>query len=83
MSEFEKAMLVEKLKGARERKRRETGKKVGGRKNYAEIEGGPEMLPSRKSCIVMRSTPASGRQVFRTAREVRPVMRTPLTRETG
>ncbi|ULJ70637.1 recombinase family protein [Rhizobium gallicum] len=44
VSEFEKAMLVEKLKGARERKRRETGKKVGGRKNYAEIEGGSEMI---------------------------------------
>ncbi|MBB3298095.1 DNA invertase Pin-like site-specific DNA recombinase [Rhizobium sp. BK077] len=44
VSEFEKAMLVEKLRGARERKRRETGKKVGGRKNYAEIEGGSEMI---------------------------------------
>lgn len=44
VSEFEKAMLVEKLRGARERKRRETGKKVGGRRNYAEIEGGSEMV---------------------------------------
>ncbi len=44
VSEFEKAMLVEKLKGARERKRRETGRKVGGRRNYAEIEGGSEMV---------------------------------------
>ncbi|PTM96493.1 DNA invertase Pin-like site-specific DNA recombinase [Mycoplana dimorpha] len=44
VSEFEKAMLVEKLRGARERKRRETGTKVGGRKNYSEIEGGPEMI---------------------------------------
>ncbi|WP_414131556.1 recombinase family protein [Rhizobium jaguaris] len=44
VSEFEKAMLVEKLRGARERKRRETGKKVGGRKNYAEIEGGSDMI---------------------------------------
>lgn len=44
VSEFEKAMLVEKLKGARERKRRETGRKVGGRKNYAEMEGGSEMI---------------------------------------
>jgi DNA invertase Pin-like site-specific DNA recombinase len=44
ISQFEKAMLVEKLKGARERKRRETGKKVGGRKNYGEMEGGSEMI---------------------------------------
>jgi len=48
VSEFEKAMLVEKLKGARERKRRETGKKVGGRKNYAELEGGAEMVALAK-----------------------------------
>jgi hypothetical protein len=32
------------IRSARERKRRETGKKVGGRKNYAELDGGPEML---------------------------------------
>lgn len=44
VSEFEKAMLVEKLRGARERKRRETGKKVGGRRNYAELEGGSAMV---------------------------------------
>ncbi|MDX0540236.1 serine recombinase [Sinorhizobium medicae] len=44
VSEFEKAMLVEKLRGARERKRRETGKKVGGRKNYAELDGGADMV---------------------------------------
>ncbi|MGY5811901.1 recombinase family protein [Rhizobium sp. LEGMi198b] len=48
VSEFEKAMLVEKLKGARERKRRETGRKVGGRLNYAEIEGGAEMVALAK-----------------------------------
>ncbi|MGO6706000.1 recombinase family protein [Rhizobium leguminosarum] len=48
VSEFEKAMLVEKLKGARERKRRETGKKVGGRKNYGEMEGGSEMIALAK-----------------------------------
>ena len=48
VAEFEKAMLVEKLKGARERKRRETGRKVGGRKNYGEIEGGPEMIALAK-----------------------------------
>jgi DNA invertase Pin-like site-specific DNA recombinase len=48
VSEFEKAMLVEKLRGARERKRRETGRKVGGRKNYAEIEGGSDMIALAK-----------------------------------
>ncbi|MGO7210172.1 recombinase family protein [Rhizobium leguminosarum] len=48
VSEFEKAMLVEKLKGARERKRRETGKKVGGRKNYGEMKGGSEMVALAK-----------------------------------
>ena len=47
-SEFEKAMLVEKLKGARERKRRETGKTVGGRRNYAEIDGGLELIALAK-----------------------------------
>ena len=49
VSEFEKAMLVEKLRGARERKRRETGKKVGGRKNYAEIEAGPRRSRWRRN----------------------------------
>jgi DNA invertase Pin-like site-specific DNA recombinase len=36
ISEFEKASLVAKLKGARERKRMLTGQKVGGRKSHAE-----------------------------------------------
>jgi DNA invertase Pin-like site-specific DNA recombinase len=36
VSQFEKAALVAKLKGARDRKRRETGK-CGGRKSYAEL----------------------------------------------
>ena len=59
VSEFEKAMLVEKLKGARERKRRLTGRKVGGRKNYAEIDGGPHLRsPWPESCIVILSMAA-------------------------
>jgi DNA invertase Pin-like site-specific DNA recombinase len=41
VSEFEKAMVVSKLKGARDRKRA-TGVKVEGRKNYAEIN--PDMV---------------------------------------
>ena len=34
--EYEKGRLVAKLRGGRERKRKETGKKVGGRKSHAE-----------------------------------------------
>jgi DNA invertase Pin-like site-specific DNA recombinase len=41
VSEFEKAMVVTKLRGARDRKRR-TGVKVEGRKNYAELR--PEVV---------------------------------------
>jgi DNA invertase Pin-like site-specific DNA recombinase len=37
VSEFDKAMVVAKLKGARERKRALTGKKVEGRKSHAEL----------------------------------------------
>ncbi|MGO6798369.1 recombinase family protein [Rhizobium ruizarguesonis] len=59
VSEFEKAMLVEKLRGARERKRRETGKKVGGRKNYAEIEGGSDMIVLARK---LRRYPVNGKR---------------------
>jgi DNA invertase Pin-like site-specific DNA recombinase len=41
VSQFEKAMLVAKLKGARDRKKAETGK-CGGRKSYGERN--PEMV---------------------------------------
>lgn len=37
VAEFEKASLVAKLRGARDRKRLATGKKVGGRKSYMEM----------------------------------------------
>ena len=46
VSQFEKAALVAKLRGARERKRRDTGKKVEGRKNYAELN--PEAVALAK-----------------------------------
>nr|WP_155810851.1 recombinase family protein [Phyllobacterium sp. UNC302MFCol5.2] len=59
VSEFEKAMLVEKLRGARERKRRETGRKVGGRKNYAEVEGGAKMIALAKR---LHRYPVNGRR---------------------
>jgi hypothetical protein len=42
VSEFDKAMVVAKLKGARERKRSLTGKKVEGRKSHAELR--PELV---------------------------------------
>jgi len=44
-SQFEKAMLVAKLKGARDRKKAETGK-CGGRKSYAERD--PKMVALAK-----------------------------------
>ena len=45
VSQFEKAMLVAKLKGARDRKKAATGK-CGGRKSYEERN--PEMGSARK-----------------------------------
>jgi DNA invertase Pin-like site-specific DNA recombinase len=42
IAEFEKATMVAKLRAARERKRQRTGKKVGGRKSYAELR--PDMV---------------------------------------
>ena len=47
VSEFEKAMLVAKLRGARERKRRE-GKKVEGRKALAETERGRKAIEAAR-----------------------------------
>jgi DNA invertase Pin-like site-specific DNA recombinase len=43
VSEFDKAMIVAKLKGARDRTRRAQGK-CEGRKAYAEREGGQELV---------------------------------------
>jgi DNA invertase Pin-like site-specific DNA recombinase len=43
VSEFDKAMIVAKLKGARDRVRRTRGK-CEGRKAYAEREGGQELV---------------------------------------
>ncbi len=62
MSEFEKAMVVSKLKGARDRKRA-TGIKVEGRKNYTEIN--PEMVAMAKK---LRRYRVQGRK--RTLREI-------------
>jgi DNA invertase Pin-like site-specific DNA recombinase len=62
VSEFEKAMIVSKLKGARERKRA-TGVKVEGRKNYAEIN--PDMVAMARK---LRRYKVQGRK--RTLREI-------------
>jgi DNA invertase Pin-like site-specific DNA recombinase len=43
VAEFDKAMVVAKLKGARDRIRRSKGK-CEGRKSYAEREGGHELI---------------------------------------
>jgi DNA invertase Pin-like site-specific DNA recombinase len=42
-AEYEKRRLVRKLREARERKKAETGK-CGGRKSYAERDGGKELI---------------------------------------
>ncbi|MGV7219587.1 recombinase family protein [Bradyrhizobium sp. UFLA05-112] len=46
VAQFDKAMTVAKLRGARERKRRRTGAKVEGRKSWAERK--PEMVQEAK-----------------------------------
>jgi DNA invertase Pin-like site-specific DNA recombinase len=56
VAQFEKAALVAKLRGARERKRRETGK-CGGRKSYAERN--PEMVALAKK---LARYPVNGRK---------------------
>jgi DNA invertase Pin-like site-specific DNA recombinase len=63
VSQFEKAMLVSKLKGARDRKRAKTGRKVGGRQNYAEININAVVLAKR-----LHRYPVNNRH--RTLREV-------------
>jgi DNA invertase Pin-like site-specific DNA recombinase len=56
VAQFEKAALVAKLRGARERKKRETGK-CGGRKSYAERN--PEMVALAKK---LARYPLNGRK---------------------
>jgi DNA invertase Pin-like site-specific DNA recombinase len=57
VSQFEKAMVVSKLKAARDRKRRETGKKVEGRKCYAEMS--PDLVRLAKR---LHRYPINGRR---------------------
>jgi hypothetical protein len=54
--EYEKARLVAKLHGARESKRKETGKKVGGN-HIAQLW--PEVLLKRVAFGVRRAKPAA------------------------
>lgn len=63
VSRFEKAMVVTKLKGARDRKKRETGQKVEGRKNYRELN--PEMVALAKK---LHRYPVNGQR--RSLREI-------------
>lgn len=60
ISEFEKAMLVGKLKGARDRKRR-TGVKVEGRKSIAELR--PETIELARR--LARARPKGGKRSLR------------------
>jgi DNA invertase Pin-like site-specific DNA recombinase len=61
VSEFEKAMLVAKLKGARDRKRRKTGKKVEGRKSW--LERNPEAVRAAKELQGTGVRPVSLRKI--------------------
>jgi DNA invertase Pin-like site-specific DNA recombinase len=62
VAQFEKAALVAKLRGARERKKRETGK-CGGRKSYAQRD--PSMVALAKK---LARYPVNGRK--RSLREI-------------
>ena len=61
VSEFDKAMVVAKLKGARERKRVTTGKKVEGRKSHAELH--PELVALVRQ--LRRRSPKGGQRSLR------------------
>jgi DNA invertase Pin-like site-specific DNA recombinase len=55
VAQFEKAMLVAKLKGARDRKKRLTGK-CGGRKNHQELN--PEVVALARKLAGRRNKPS-------------------------
>jgi DNA invertase Pin-like site-specific DNA recombinase len=63
ISQFEKAMLVAKLKGARDRKRRDTGEKCGGRKTYAERNPGMVALAKKLARYTVNGRKRSLRDV--------------------
>jgi DNA invertase Pin-like site-specific DNA recombinase len=61
VAQFEKAMLVSKLRGARERKKRETGQKVEGRKTH--LEKRPEVVALART--LARKKPKGGQLSLR------------------
>ena len=61
VSEFDKAMTVAKLRGARDRKRVATGRKVEGRKSHAELR--PEVVAEAKR--LRRKRPKGGQRTYR------------------
>jgi hypothetical protein len=61
VSKFDKAMVVAMLKGARERKRVITGKKVKGRKSHAELR--PELVALVRQ--LRRKRPKGGQRSLR------------------
>ena len=71
VAQFEKAMLVSKLRGARERKKRETGK-CGGRRSYREISPAAVALAKK-----LRRYLVKGRK--RSLREIAVARRPPVT----
>ena len=60
-AQLEKARLVAKLRGARERRRATTGRKVEGRKSHAELR--PEVVELVR--LLRRKRPKGGRMTLR------------------
>src|SRR5215218_1924102 len=67
VAEFDKAMTVAKLRGARERKSAVTGQKVEGRKSHAELR--PEVVAEAKR--LRRKRPKGGQRSYRQIAEGR------------
>jgi len=61
VAEFDKAMTLAKLRGARERKRAATGGKVEGRKSHAELR--PEVVAEARR--LRRRRPKGGQRSYR------------------
>lgn len=62
VAQFEKAMLVSKLRGARERKMRETGK-CGGRRSYREISPAAVALAKKLRRYLVKGRKRSLREI--------------------
>jgi DNA invertase Pin-like site-specific DNA recombinase len=62
-AQYEKARIVAKLKAARDRKRLETGMKVGGRKSYSEDRPDVVLLAHKLSRRRPKGRPLSLRQI--------------------